>query len=448
MNNKRPPVPAIILIVLVAILGGYFIVTQTANGENGALTASGTIETILVNVSPEMAGKVVEVLVEEGQPATTGDPLLRLDDSLLAAQRAAASTQVDSARAAVTTAEAALSSAQTRYNQTLQVALVEEQAKQARDWRYSAPDEFNQSAWYFNQSEQLVSAQVEVDAAKAAYDDALANLNKVLNDVGNADFLDAEKRLSDARAAFLVADDVKVRAEYAAEGGGLLDAAYDAYDLAKDELDEAQKAYNDLLTTQSREDVEYARGQVVVAQQRYDTAVSRLLTLQTGANSPAVVSAQNALEQTKAAADQAHKAVSQAEANLALLDIQMGKLTVYAPANGTVTTRNIEPGEFIQPGATVFTLANLDQLTITVYVPEDRYGEISLGQQAEVQVDSFPGETFSADVVYIADTAEFTPRNVQTVEGRSSTVYAIKLKVGDPEGKLKPGMPADVTFIQ
>ena len=126
----------------------------------------------------------------------------------------------------------------------------------------------------------------------------------------------------------------------------------------------------------------------------------------------------------------------------------MSKLAVYAPANGTILARNVEPGEFVQPGATVFTLANLENLTITVYVPEDRYGEISLGQHAVVNVDSFPGETFSAQVTYIADTAEFTPRNVQTVEGRSATVYAIKLKVDDPSGKLKPGMPADVKFSE
>jgi HlyD family secretion protein len=69
-----------------------------------------------------------------------------------------------------------------------------------------------------------------------------------------------------------------------------------------------------------------------------------------------------------------------------------------------------------------------------------------LGQTAEVRVDSFPGLTFTATVVHIADQAEFTPRNVQTVEGRSSTFYAIKLQVSDPDGKLKIGMPADVVF--
>jgi HlyD family secretion protein len=119
---------------------------------------------------------------------------------------------------------------------------------------------------------------------------------------------------------------------------------------------------------------------------------------------------------------------------------------VSAPINGVILTRNVEPGEFVQPGAVAFTMANLDELTITVYVPEDQYGNISLGQEATVTVDSFASETFNAVVTQVADQAEFTPRNVQTVEGRSSTVYAIKLKVTDSEGKLKIGMPADVVF--
>jgi HlyD family secretion protein len=93
-------------------------------------------------------------------------------------------------------------------------------------------------------------------------------------------------------------------------------------------------------------------------------------------------------------------------------------------------------------------MANLNELTITVYVPEDRYGEIHLGQTVDVTVDSFPGETFTAAVSSIADQAEFTPRNVQTVSGRSATVYAVKLKVNDPTGKLKIGMPADVVFVK
>jgi HlyD family secretion protein len=91
-------------------------------------------------------------------------------------------------------------------------------------------------------------------------------------------------------------------------------------------------------------------------------------------------------------------------------------------------------------------LGILDNLTITVYLPEDRYGEIRLGQSAQVQVDSYPGESFAAEVVHIADQAEFTPRNVQTAEGRRTTVFAVRLKINVDDGKLKPGMPADVSF--
>ena len=152
------------------------------------------------------------------------------------------------------------------------------------------------------------------------------------------------------------------------------------------------------------------------------------------------------LSQAQAGAEQAQTVVEQAQANLDLLDTQIAKLTISSPMNGVALTRNVEVGEFVQPGATAFVLGQLDDLTITVYVPENRIGEVSLGQQAEVTVDSFPNLPFTAEVIQIADKAEFTPRNVQTVEGRSSTVYAIKLKVNDPDGKLKIGMPADVVF--
>ncbi|MGB7875654.1 MAG: efflux RND transporter periplasmic adaptor subunit [Anaerolineales bacterium] len=447
MQHKRPPVPAIILVVLIIAAGIYY-GFQALNGDgNGQLSASGTIESVVVNVSPEMAGKVKEVLVSEGQSVKTGDTLLSLDNSLLAAQRVAAAAQLDSANAAVVTADAALASAQHQYDLAYVSAITAEQNTQASDWRFSAPDEFNQPSWYFIQPEQLASAQVEVDAAQSAFERTLTNLQEVTGSQGSDIFLAAEKRLSDARATFLVADKVKINAEYAAEGGGLLDAAYDSYNEALDEVRIAQREYNALLNTQAARDVQDARGMVVVAQQRYDQAQTYLLGLKTGGYSPAVVTAEKNLEQAKAAAEQAHIATSQAQANLELLDTQISKLTVYAPMDGVVLVRNVEPGEFVQPGATALNMADLNNLTITVYVPEDRYGQINIGQQAEVSVDSFPNTTFKAEITQIADQAEFTPRNVQTVEGRSSTVYAVKLKVTDSNGKLKIGMPADVVFV-
>jgi len=445
MNRHLPPLPVRILVALVVLSTiGYYAYKALAPAENGQLKASGTIESVTVNVSPELAGKVVEVLAAEGQSVKAGDPLLRLDPGLLTSQRAVASAQVDSAKSAVTSAEAALASVQNQYDLAVQSAIAAQQPATTKDWRYSAPDEFNQPAWYFTQTEELHSAQTELDAAKSALDAARADLDKAIADLNNADYLSAEKRLSDARAAFLVADQVKTAADYAAEGGGLQSAADAAYNAALAELNAAQAAYNSLLNTASAKAVQDARGKVAVAQLRYDTAYARLVSLQTGTNSPTVVTASKTLDQARAAIDQANTAVAQTEANLALLDTQIEKLTVYAPMDGVVLTRNVEPGEFVQPGAVAFAMANLNELTITVYVPEDQYGKISLGQTATLSVDSLE-TTFQAVVTHIADQAEFTPRNVQTVEGRSSTVWAIKLKITD-SGGLKIGMPADVTF--
>jgi HlyD family secretion protein len=433
MNHKRPPVPAIIVIVLLIAVSAYFFYTQSAETKSTALTASGFIEATQVNIAPELAGKVTEVLVDEGQTVHAGDPLLRLDPSLLTAQRAVASAAVDSAKAA-------LASAQNQYDLTVQNALAAQQGVTTKDWRFSAPDEFNQPAWYFTQTEEIKSMQAELDAAKSALETAQSDLDKVITDLKNADFLAAEKRLADARAAFLVADQVKTSADYASEGGGLQSAADDAYNAALDELNTAQAAYNALLNTDSAEAVQDARGKVAVAQLRYDTAYARLLALQTGTDSPAVVTASKAL-------DQAKTAVAQTEANLALLDTQIVKLTVSAPTDGVVLTRNVEPGEFVQPGATSFVIGQLE-MTITVYIPEDRLAEIKLGQQATVSLDSTSKNipTYPAVVVHISDKAEFTPRNVQTVEGRSATVFAVKLSISNLDDLLKIGMPADVVF--
>lgn len=432
MILKRSHVPAIIVILLLVVFSVYFIVAQTAGADETALTASGVIEAVQVNIAPELAGKAIEVLVDEGQPVSKGDPLLRLDPSLLTAQRAVASAGADSAKAA-------LAAAQTKYDQTLEAALAAQAAQRAKDWQTSAPSEFDQPNWYIEQEGQIAAAQAELEAAQSAIDDANANLEKVIADLKNSDYLKAEKDLADARAAFVIAEQVRDQASNASDSGGLNEAAQDYYDDALTALEDAEEAYNDLMTGDEAEDIEYARGQVFVAQQRYDAAYARLLSLQTGADSPAVIAAAKEVDKTKSA-------LAQAEANLALIDAQIAKLEVKAPMDGIILTRNVEPGEFIQPGATTLTLANLNELTITVYIPEDRYGEISLGQTAEVTADSFPGEIFTATVIQIADKAEFTPRNVQTVEGRSSTVFAVKLKVEDPQEKLKIGMPADVVF--
>jgi len=445
MSHKRPPIPVIIVLVLAVLVGGYFGIRALLVKDNGALTASGTIEAVSVTLSPEISGKIAAVSVDEGDMVKAGDSLFRLDDSLLQAQRAVAAVSLDLATAAAKTADAALATAQANYELTLDAARAESAASRTADWRAANPAGYTLPGGYFSRADQIAAAQAEVDAALSARDAAQAKLDDLLNDPANADFVAAEKQLSAARAALIVAQDVLTRANFSTNTD-LRDSAQAAYDDAKAELEDAQTAYDDLKDSDAAKEIVAARADLAAAQERYESAQDRLLALKTGENSPKVSAAQAALHQAQAAADQAHEAVKQAEASLALIDTQIAKLIVVAPADGVILTRSIQPGEVVPAGASALTLGRLDSLTITVYVPEDRYGELSLGQSAAVSADSFPGETFSATIVHIADQAEFTPRNVQTAEGRTSTVFAVKLQVQDPSGKLKPGMPADVTF--
>ncbi len=480
MKNRR--IPSIIVLVLIVLVGGYYGVHALTSNSQVQLKASGTIDAVDVNISPELSGKVKDVLVDEGQAVKAGDPLMHLDDTLLQAQRAQAVAALNVAQAAAVTSDAALASAQNQYDLALTASLTTDKTQRTSHWVNSAPSDFNLPLWYYSQTEQMSAAQAEVDAAQKALTEAQNNLATLGASAAGSDFVRIENNLVSAEAAYNVANDLNNRVQNGVNIDQL--TRYGLYQLAKQEgrpsndsgstnylistgnidqnikdfsqqllddakanLREVQNAYDDALTTQGAKDVLKARALLSLDQERYNTALDYVSYLRTGSEAPGVSTAQVALEQAKAADNQAHEAVQQAQASVDLINTQISKLTVYAPIDGVILTRSVEPGEIIQAGGPALTMANISQLTITVYVPEDRYGQISLGQQATVVVDSFPGQAFSAQVSHISDQAEFTPRNVQTVEGRSSTVYAIKLTVSDPQSKLKPGMPADVTFI-
>jgi multidrug resistance efflux pump len=171
-----------------------------------------------------------------------------------------------------------------------------------------------------------------------------------------------------------------------------------------------------------------------------------LAGLETGQQAPQVESTRIAMQQAEAGLESAQASQDQLEAELDLLDLQIERLDLTSPVDGVVLRKSVEVGEVVATGAGLMSIGQLDELHITVYLPEDRYGQLALGDTAEVTVDSYPDQIFEASIIRIADQAEFTPRNVQTEEGRRTTVFAVELSVSDPNGLLKPGMPADVDF--
>lgn len=414
--------------------------------ESEVLQASGQIEAIQIAIAPELSGHVVEVLVNEGDIVKVGDPLLRLDDSLLLSQKQAAQAVLDSTETNIQVAQTALDTAQAQYNLTLSSALAQEQPNRQGTWVRQKPEEFDQPAWYFSKEEQINSAQVEIDAAMSALEAAQADLAETEKKASSAAFLEIEQKLSDARMAYDIAMTVLEGTSIASDGAELQDAAQTAFDDAKTYLDSVQREYNDALTTTAAEEVLAARAVMEVARERYYASLDVLRTLQTGEDSLSVIAASKAVDQAKAMLEQAQSAVAASQANLNLILTQMEKLTVRSSLDGTVLVRSIESGEVIQAGMPAMTIGNLESLKLTVYIPESQYGKVNVGQHATLSVDSFPNETFTATVTRISDKAEFTPQNVQTKEGRQTTVYAIELSVDNIDGKLKPGMPVDVTF--
>ncbi len=446
MQPKRLSLPLILVIVLALAAILYFGVRFLKPPADQSLTASGTIEAVEIAISSELSGKVAEVFVDEGDSVKKGDLLFRLDDTLLQAERRVAVASLNLAEAAAATAQAALETAQANYTLALNAARVEAASTRTVAWRAYRPAAYDLPGWYFSHTEEIAAAQREVESAHVNLQAAQQKLDSLLNNPASAEFLKAEQRLLDARFAFLAAQDALDKAKTAHTNEELRDAAQEAFDQAEEELQDAQEAYDELADRDIAKAVLTARAELAVAQERYEIAQDRLLGLQTGLYSPALKVAQATVNQASAALEQAQQSVAQARANLAVLDARLERLTVLAPTDGIVLTRSIQPGEILTVGGVALTLARLDELTITVYIPEDRYGELAPGQTATVKVDSFPDETFQAVVLRIADEAEFTPRNVQTVEGRKTTVFAVKLRVFDPAGNLRPGMPADVSF--
>ncbi len=435
----------VLFVVVVSAVTGY-LVWVSRPVESGPLTASGTIEAEEIFIASELSGRVREVRVSKGDVVRAGQVLFRLDDTLLQAQREQAQAALEAARAQLALAEANVKLARLQYDQALQQARLTEAPVRTETWTQRPPDEFVLPPWYFTQEERLQAAQEEVETAHAILQAEQKNLETLLETAAGKDLLEVEQRLARARIRFLVAQDLLERAKRAQEGAALEDYAQSVYDEALNELEAAQTEYDRLLTRQEVQDILEARARVAVAQERYDAALERLYALQTGEHALTVQLAQAQWEQAQKALEQAKASVAQAEAQLRFIETQLSKLEVVAPVDGVVTALEIRVGEVVQAAAPVMTLGDLSRLTIRVYVPEDQLGRIRLGDTARVTVDAFPEETFTARVIFIAQEAEYTPQNVQTAERRKTTVFAVELEIQDPTGRLKPGMPADVTF--
>lgn len=135
-----------------------------------------------------------------------------------------------------------------------------------------------------------------------------------------------------------------------------------------------------------------------------------------------------------------------AKAQVALARQRLDDARLYAPADGVIRNRILDPGDMVSPQSAILTLALLDPVWVRAYVPETALGKIASGFKADIMSDSFPGKVYTGWVGYISPTAEFTPKNVQTPELRTRLVYSIRVYACNAQNELRLGMPVTVTI--
>ena len=140
--------------------------------------------------------------------------------------------------------------------------------------------------------------------------------------------------------------------------------------------------------------------------------------------------------------------VSSNDARVAQVRDQIRKSRMTNPLTGTVLTTYTKAGEFVQTGQPLYKIANLDTVELRAYVTEPQLAQVKLGRTVSVSVDVGNKErrTLTGTVSWMSSQAEFTPTPIETRDERANLVYAIKVRVPNPNGLLKIGMPADVQF--
>jgi HlyD family secretion protein len=410
------------------------------------VTASGFIEARTVSIASEVSGQIAQLAVDEGDEVQAGQELVKINTDLLDAQRAVS-------EAAVTMAEAQLARVQAGVRAE-DIAVAQAAVTLAEAQRDAAYQAWQDALTLRDNPQDL---DIQIAAARTQLDISQRRINQLIA------IKDAAELINDLRGRQVTVVETPIHVSKVTPLGkfsktivlpeGTKRAAWAAWNLATTDVwsawanlngaiatrDADRQALNDLLA--QRNNPQQAAVQVAQAEAAYrqalvgvDVAQANLELVRAGSRSEQIEVARTGVEQARAALDS--------------LAVQRQKYTLSAPLAGLVTERPAHEGEMALPGKTLLSLANLDTVDLTIYVPEPDVGQVALNQQVAVTVDSFPGQPFTGHVVFISDQAEFTPKNIQTKEERVNTVFAVKVRIPNPDHKLKPGMPADASLVQ
>lgn len=243
--------------------------------------------------------------------------------------------------------------------------------------------------------------QAQVQRDEAALQKAEVQLQDLVKGARNQELAETAAGVATAEAVF-----EKARADY-----GRFQGLYRQGAVSQQQLEAAKVSYES-------------------AQGALDTARARL-SLAAEGNRSDVIEAQR-LE------------VVRSKASLEMTKTQLDDTLISSPGTGLVLSKNFEQGEYVNAGAPIATIGDLNDCWVKIYIPSTQLGLLYIGQSANVKVDSFPDRLFSGEIREISENAEFMPRQSLTQHERANMVFAVKVRVNNAEGSLKPGMPADV----
>ncbi len=298
----------------------------------------------------------------------------------------------------------------------------------------------------FDLQEQLKQAQADLAAVRAEYDRLKSGFRKEEIEQARAK-RDRAKSVLDKLIAGPRPEEIAIAEEDVKRAEASLRLAKVEYDRLADLREKGQAAA-----------IEYEQSvrQHSVTQAEVGAARQRLALLKAGTRKEEIAEVQAALAEAEQAlnlmengyrSEDVAKAAAQvaaAEARVAAIQVRLADLVVTAPEDCIVEAIDLQPGELLAPNAPAVSLLDMSHLWVRAYVPASRLGEVTVGRQVPIRADAFPDKRFRGRITFIAQEAEFTPRNVQTPEERSKLVFRIKVALEEGLDQLRVGMIADV----
>ena len=244
---------------------------------------------------------------------------------------------------------------------------------------------------------------IQLQQAEAGVEAASAQLELLKKGARSEDVKQAEDAVKQARANFELASTVKERNE----------KLFNASSITKQQFDDVTAKYD-------------------IANAQFNSAQENLKKIKNLARPEEIKQAQANLDRQIASANLLKKNISDSY--------------VTAPIGGFVVKKFVEAGESVAPLSSLVMLSDQEYVDLRIYVSETELGKVKLGQEADVNVDSYKDKNFKGKVIYISPEAEFTPKNIQTKDERTKLVYAVKIHIHNPDYDLKDGMPADAVI--